>query len=61
MEFDIPPEQVDPRGPLSEAQLAESVARLKSADADIDAGNGMEIIAAFEAIARKNGLPWQYP
>jgi hypothetical protein len=40
---------LDPRRPLSDAQLSESVAQLRAADASIDAGQGLE---ASEALRR---------
>lgn len=46
----------DPRGPLSEEELSKSVARLKQADASIDAGEGIEAEEAFRRIAAKHGL-----
>ncbi len=47
---------VDPRGTLSQSELRESVAKLKQADASIDAGKGIEAEEALRRIALKHGL-----
>ncbi len=46
----------DPRGPLGEQELRESVARLKQADASIDAGEGIEAEEAFRRVAEKYAM-----
>ena len=46
----------DPRGPLSEEELQRSVAELEAADAEIDAGKGIEADEAFRRIADKHGF-----
>ena len=50
------PPFLSPRGPLSDAQLNESVARLRAADASIDAGKGIEASEALKRIAAGHGF-----
>jgi hypothetical protein len=46
----------DPRGPLSDAQLNESVAQLCAADASINAGRGIEADEALRQIVARHGF-----
>lgn len=46
----------DPRGPLSEKELHESVAMIERGNAEIEAGGGMEAEEAFRKLAEKHGL-----
>lgn len=46
----------DPRGPLSEQALRQSVAELDAADASIDAGKGVDAEQALMQIAEKHDL-----
>lgn len=46
----------DPRGQLTDQQLRQSVAELEAADAQIDAGQGIDADEAFRRIADKHGF-----
>lgn len=46
----------DPRGDLTEQQLAESVVRLRAAEAAIDAGQGIDGEEAMRRIGKKHGF-----
>lgn len=46
----------DPRGPLTTEQLKQSAMELEAADAEIDAGKGIEVDEAFGRIADKHGF-----
>lgn len=47
----------DPRGPLGEQALRQSVAELEAADASIDAGHGIDAEEVFRRIAAERGRP----
>ncbi len=46
----------DPRGPLTEKELRESVAMIERGNAEIAAGGGMDAEEAFGKIAKKHGF-----
>ncbi len=46
----------DPRGPLSEEELRESIAMIERGNAEIEAGGGMDAEEAFQKIGEKHGF-----
>ena len=46
----------DPRGPMTEEELRQSVAELEAADASIDAGGGRDAREAFLELGREFGF-----
>ncbi len=46
----------DPRGELTDEELSQSIAELEQADAQIDAGEGVEAEETFRSIAAKHGF-----
>ncbi len=46
----------DPRGPLTDKELRESVAMIERGNAEIAAGGGMDAEEAFGKVAKKHGF-----
>ncbi|MGL4513065.1 MAG: hypothetical protein ACRCT8_08220 [Lacipirellulaceae bacterium] len=50
---------VDPREPLSDDELADSVARLQASFADVEAGRTQDFREAMRDIAARHGIPFK--